>query len=351
LAGALHEVSNTLTVVLGWLDAAQAGLSSGPESTAIDIARTHARLGHHIARRAIGAEVATHSEQTARALARCAVLGVLQEAQRRNVEVRLVETNACRVLLQDTEPVLQILLNLLLNAIEFTPADGQVTLSLLDDGTSVVFTVTDSGPGIDPDRALRLFGDDMSLPPDSTRFGGAGIGLRHSRALARSKGGELSLARSSPGASFALRWPLAEARSGAFLPRVSAPTLAGTRLLVIEDDVAVLSLIELALEMRGAQLVRVASAQQFEAVMSGRPLFDAALVDLSPLANNVRAAFELFKRHNANAPIILISGAASAVPDEVAESVAAWVAKPFEMGQIVEVLVQLLGDRAPKSER
>jgi CheY-like chemotaxis protein len=349
LAGALHEVSNTLTVVLGWLDAAQIGLPPGPSSNAIDIARTHARLGHHISRRAIGAEMATRSEQTARALARAAALGVSQEAQRRSVRVRLEEVNACRILLHDTEPVIQILLNLLLNAIEFSPEGGTVTLSLLDDCTSVVFAVTDSGPGLDPERAKTLFADRLG-GPDSTRLGGAGIGLRYSRALARSKGGELTLAKSSPGATFALRWPLAEARSGAFLPRVTAPTLSGARLLVVEDDVAVLSLIEIALEARGAQLVRVSSAAQFNAVMSGRGIFDAALIDLSPIAQNIGGAFEAFKRANPNAPIVLISGAASAVPDDVEGAVSAWVRKPFEMGEVIEVLTQLLGDRAPKSE-
>jgi CheY-like chemotaxis protein len=351
LAGALHEVSNVLTVVLGWLDAAQAGLPPGPEATAIDVAKTHARLGHHIARRAIGAEAASLSEQTARALARCAVLGVSQEAQRRGVKVQLEELNACRVLLHDTEPVLQILLNLLLNAIEFSPEGSAVTLSVLDDCTSVVFTVTDCGPGIEPERAKNLLAQNTSSPPDSTRFGGAGIGLRYSRALACAKGGDLSLVRPGPGASFTLRWPLAEARSGAFLPRVTAPTLSGARLLVVEDDSAVLSLIEVALEARGAQLVSVSNADQFANIMAKRAVFDAALVDLSPLAQDVAAAFDAFKSHNPNAPIVLISGVASAVPDDVANSVAAWVRKPFEMGEVIEALTHLLGDRGPKSDR
>src|SRR6186713_767717 len=45
LAGALHEVSNALTVVLGWLDVAYSRLEAGPARDAIDVARTHARLG------------------------------------------------------------------------------------------------------------------------------------------------------------------------------------------------------------------------------------------------------------------------------------------------------------------
>src|SRR3569832_150888 len=71
LAGALHEVSNALTVVLGWLDNALAACApalegqpdaDGTARQAIEIARTHASLGHAIARRAVGAPVSEGSE-------------------------------------------------------------------------------------------------------------------------------------------------------------------------------------------------------------------------------------------------------------------------------------------------
>ena len=63
LAGALHEVSNALTVVLGWLDVAYSRLEAGPARDAVDVARTHARLGHGISRSAIGAEAPDSTAQ------------------------------------------------------------------------------------------------------------------------------------------------------------------------------------------------------------------------------------------------------------------------------------------------
>jgi hypothetical protein len=50
LAGALHEVSKALTVVLGWRDVARSKITNGPEREALEGARTHARLGYGIAR-------------------------------------------------------------------------------------------------------------------------------------------------------------------------------------------------------------------------------------------------------------------------------------------------------------
>src|SRR5512147_1069887 len=57
LAGALHDVSNALTVVVGWLEVAL-GRTPPPEVTdAIDVALSHARFGYRVARRAIGGSV------------------------------------------------------------------------------------------------------------------------------------------------------------------------------------------------------------------------------------------------------------------------------------------------------
>jgi CheY-like chemotaxis protein len=243
-------------------------------------------------------------------------------------------------LVRDADSALQILTNLLLNAIDFSPEGSTVTLGLDDSGSSLVFSVSDQGPGIDPDRVATLLSG-----PVSTRRGGAGVGLRHSAALARSRGGELSVVRSSPGARFELHWPIAEARSGAQPKPVPRPSVSGARVLVIEDDAAVRSLVELALEARGAVPLIVASAEQFDTLLTRGAVFDAALIDLSPIAADTRSAFERLRKSNPGIPVILISGVASGVPESVADQVTAWVRKPFEMGEVLDVLASTLASR------
>ena len=104
--------------------------------------------------------------------------------------------------------MLQILTNLLLNAISFTPKGGTVRLAVQEDGVFATFAVSDQGPGIEAERVATLF-----EAPISTRRGGAGLGLRHSAALAAAHGGELRLTNSEPSACFELTWPVAEAGS------------------------------------------------------------------------------------------------------------------------------------------
>jgi DNA-binding NtrC family response regulator len=74
--------------------------------------------------------------------------------------------------------------------------------------------------------------------------------------------------------------------------------------------------------------------------------FDAALVDLSPLAGDPASAFDQLHAAYPGIPVILISGVASGMPDDVAQRVTAWVRKPFEMGEVIDVLGQHL---APSS--
>lgn len=341
LKGALHEVSNALTVVLGWLDVA----SGSPATTstevkqAIEIARRHARLGHRIARQAIGAKVITSasSERLVSDFARNALLAV--EPQAANHGVRLVyagDTDSC-ARMRNGSSALQILTNLLLNAIEFTPPQNEVTLAVRCDSENAYFTVTDTGPGIDTDRAKTLF----SSPPHSTRNGGAGIGLRHSEALARVTGASLTLVQARPSASFELCWPLSDAPSGA--RHSSAPprltqSLQNTRVLVLEDDKDVRSLLELGLEARGAQVIAVGSANEFAALLQRRPVIDAALIDLSPIKANIDDAIAKVRAACPDARLVLITGQPEGVPAEAQGQFAAWVRKPFELGEVVEAL-------------
>jgi CheY-like chemotaxis protein len=340
LAGALHEVSNALTVVLGWLDVARQRLPAGPARDAVEVARTHAHLGHRVARSAIGAEPPARgsSRRPARSVAKAAVMAVTPQAEAQGVNVSLERGSDGHGLVRDVGAVLQILTNLLLNAIAFTPAGSSVRVEVEDDGPFCIFRVKDEGPGIEPSRVANLFEG-----RDSTREGGAGLGLRHSAELARSHGGVLEHVAGGPGATFELSWPIGEALSQAGrLAPPRQPSVAGARVLVVEDDAAVRSLVEFALEARGAQAIVVASGTEFDAILTTGAPFDAALVDLSPLEGRAVPALEALKNSSPKVVTILISGVAGGIPAGAEQLVSAWVRKPFEMSEVLQVMGTLL---------
>ncbi len=104
--------------------------------------------------------------------------------------------------------VLQILLNLVGNAIAYSPAGSRVALSLHQDASAARITVSDQGPGLSADQVGKVFDQFERLGRSGD--GGSGLGLYISRKLARAMGGDLTVA-STPeeGARFTLQLPAA----------------------------------------------------------------------------------------------------------------------------------------------
>ena len=107
----------------------------------------------------------------------------------------------------------QILLNLLSNAVRFTPAGGRITVSLAARDQVAEIAVTDTGIGIPNGKLEAIFEPFYQVQSGLTRtVGGTGLGLTISRALARAMGGDLTASNGSEGgAIFTLTLPLAVA--------------------------------------------------------------------------------------------------------------------------------------------
>jgi signal transduction histidine kinase len=96
----------------------------------------------------------------------------------------------------DPDRLQQILLNLLTNAVKFTPAGGEIALSCESRGDRVLFHVRDTGVGIPPENLQRIFSPFVQLSSAdaeaSSTTRGVGLGLAISRELARAMRGEVT---------------------------------------------------------------------------------------------------------------------------------------------------------------
>jgi signal transduction histidine kinase len=100
--------------------------------------------------------------------------------------------------LADRDQVLQVLLNLVRNALDAMPAGGTLRIRAARAPGGVAFTVSDSGPGIPPEDLARVF-----EPYFTTKEGGTGLGLAIAQRIAEEHGGRLEAA-SPPGGGAAL---------------------------------------------------------------------------------------------------------------------------------------------------
>jgi CheY-like chemotaxis protein len=339
VTGALHDVSNALTVLLGWVAEARGGRSS-PEQVdhALAIVEHRARAARDLARRAIGAggPIDEH-EEAVDAVIDDVVEALSVEAGKAGVGVVVARRYpGARVTL--AADASQVLTNVLLNALSWAPRGSRVTLEPWLEGSTISIVVTDEGPGVASNQATKIF------EGSSNRTGGAGVGLKHARAVARAAGGELELVLDAPtkgGARFRVRWPCPKPPA-APLSAPRAAILGGMRVLVVEDDGDVATLLESALGARGAQVVVVRNASEL-AQRAGED-HDAALVDFSPIAHDVRGAVDLLRNGSPDAVLVFISGTAAGLPDGLEENIR-WVRKPFEIGEIVAAL---LGNEPPE---
>jgi signal transduction histidine kinase len=114
----------------------------------------------------------------------------------------------------DATRLLQVLGNLLTNAVKFTPPCGEVEVSLKQSRGWAVITVADNGKGIAPDLLPHVF-DRFRQDPSAARVhGGLGLGLAIARHLVELHAGEIDAqsAGEGKGAAFTVRLPLAEIR-------------------------------------------------------------------------------------------------------------------------------------------
>jgi signal transduction histidine kinase len=111
----------------------------------------------------------------------------------------------------DREKVQQVLLNLLSNALKFTPTGGAITLSCAEREGAVSVTVRDTGRGIAPEKLASIFEPFVQVDRRFKREQeGIGLGLAISRELARAMGGDLTVeSAEGKGSTFELRLPKA----------------------------------------------------------------------------------------------------------------------------------------------
>lgn len=244
----------------------------------------------------------------------------------------------------------QVLNNLLSNAIKFTDRGSIVVrFETVEDAgrRRLIITIADTGSGISPANLARLFTPFEQLSTSVVRqHGGSGLGLVISRELARLMGGDLTVSsEEGRGATFTLS-VLLEAIEAPDA-REEGPSIAGTRVLVVDDHVVNRRAIELVLQPFGVEAALADSGEQALERL-GHEVFDVVLMDVYMPGMDGRDATRALRAGsgpNRDTPVVAVT--ASATPKDweacLAAGMNAHVAKPIDPLELYTALTRVLG--------
>ena len=259
----------------------------------------------------------------------------------------------------DAARLRQVLVNLLANAIKFTPAgEVGVTVSarrLEGSRREVHFAVRDTGIGIPKDRFDRLFKVFSQVDVSTTRrYGGTGLGLAISKRLTELMGGRI-WAESEPGKGSTFHFTIVADEVEA-LERAAVdgeqPELAGKRVLIVDDNASNRRLLKLQTERWGMRARDTNSpAVALEWIVQGDP-FDVALLDYQmPEMDGIALAREIRAVRGAHAPVLILlsSTGQSLASVHAAAGFAAGLSKPLRLSHLRDRLLETVGDQRDTS--
>ncbi|MDI1443864.1 ATP-binding protein [Polyangium sp. 6x1] len=294
-----HELRTPLTAILGWATILRGRLPP-PETLAKALqviernARAQAQLIDDLldVTRILAGSMRIEVEDVDPIAVMDAAIDVVRPAaMAKGVDIVRALDASVAPLRADPARLQQVVWNLLSNAVKFTPAGGQVFVSLLGDDNHVELAVEDTGKGIPAAFLPHVFEPFRQADMGTTRaFGGLGLGLAIVRHLVELHGGviEVTSHGEGKGARFVVRLPRKQDSfvaspdgSSAFqgLGPVRGPSLDGHRILVIDDEADVLEMLAAYLSSRGATvLVAGSAAEGLGKIKESRP--DVVVCDI-----------------------------------------------------------------------
>jgi len=230
----------------------------------------------------------------------------------------------------------QVALNLVSNAVKFTPDGGSVVIRAVEVDTDLQVTVTDTGVGIPIEDRVRIFESFQQGGRGASREEGTGLGLTLSRRIVELFGGRMWLVSEvGVGSTFGFSIPTRR-ESGQIQPEWQAQ--AATSIVVIEDDRASSDLLTAYLSGAALRVTTVRDGQSgLDAVRRDRP--SAVLLDIRLPGVDGWAVLQELKSDAAtkDIPVIVVS-----IVDErsrgAAMGAAAYLVKPVSRDDLLSAL-------------
>jgi PAS domain S-box-containing protein len=248
----------------------------------------------------------------------------------------------------------QVAINLLTNAVKFTPTGGRVTLELEHisnqlRGNQVVLRVRDTGKGIAPEFLPQIFERFQQGQQNTGSKDGLGLGLAIVKKLVELHGGTVTVESpgTSQGATFTVQLPSLEVPAIATSQPPIAPlqtSLSGIRILVVDDEPDMLNLIMFVLQDSGAEVQAVTSVRTaLDCLSQFKP--NVLISDIAmPDGNGYELVQQLKSYPEGQIPTVALTAYASATYEErsLQAGFQRHLTKPVDPETLIATIVQLV---------
>ncbi len=323
-SGIAHDLNNLLLPIMAFASMLEEDLVDRPK--ALESAKEIGRAGDRasaLVRQilAVGRKLETTRETVQLSSIANEVTSLLRATLPASIALVCTTKSTCPSVRVDPSEMHQVILNLATNAAQAIPGAGRLHIELepvcVDElwlarhpscvrGTYVRLSVIDTGTGIESETQARMFD-----PFFTTKATGTGLGLWVVHGIVERSGGAIEI-ESELGSGTAVRIfvPAQHIETVETVVETEMPAIAGNeRVLLVDDDVAVLRMLELSLQQLGYRVTPTSTPNQAIEVFSlGPENFDAVITDLSmPQMDGDRLA-ERLSDLRPGIPILLSSG-------------------------------------------
>jgi signal transduction histidine kinase/CheY-like chemotaxis protein/PAS domain-containing protein len=265
-----------------------------------------------------------------------------------------------RTMIADDQRLAQVITNLLINAVKFTPEKGSITLNACFIGEenglcTIQISVTDTGIGISSEQQTHLFRSFQQAESSTTRkYGGSGLGLAISKKIVEMMDGKIWIeSEIDKGSTFIFTVKMKRGTGkdqGVLIPGLN---LKEVRVLAVDDDTDVLDNFREIMQGIGISCETAKNGEEALKLAEQKGAFHIYFVDLKmPDMDGIKLTHELKKKSAGNTIVIMMSAFEWTVIAEEAKKagVDKFLSKPLFSSSIVDVINECLGVDRNKTE-
>jgi signal transduction histidine kinase/CheY-like chemotaxis protein len=244
----------------------------------------------------------------------------------------------------DADRMLQVLTNLISNAVKFSPVASTVRIHTEATSDSILLKVVDEGRGIPSDKLDSIFDRFQQVEPsDARQKGGTGLGLAICRSIVQQHSGSIWAQRNlGPGTTIYVMLPRTTRSTDVTLPTTLPPRGEGA-IMVCDDDAGIRTVVSEHLTRQGYTVIEANSGEQ-ALMLASEHQVEAILLDLYMPGLSGWETLQRLRNNpvTANIPVVVLSVLSSTLRPQLTGDAQGWVQKPFNENLLFAELGRVL---------